>query len=121
VKTFLVVDDEPVILALVTTIVKMGHDRAIVAHNGFDALSLIEGGAEFDAVISDIRMPVMNGFDFIEEVRKRKPKIPILFMSGFPGPEVDNGILRFQQGKTQYLPKPFTPIQLLQALQTLAV
>jgi two-component system cell cycle sensor histidine kinase/response regulator CckA len=121
VKTFLVVDDEPSLLILVKAIIERSRDKAVLAKSGFEALQLAGSGMEIDAVITDIRMPEMDGFAFSHEVRKIKPMIPILFMSGFPGQHIEDGITQLLKGKTQYIPKPFTPAQLLQSLQTLVV
>jgi CheY-like chemotaxis protein len=107
----LVVDDEPALRQLMAAALE-GHSRVLLAEDGAAALRLIggAGGESIAAVVTDIRMPNMDGLALAAAIRERGIEIPILFVSGFsvigqaPGPR---------------LPKPFSPDGLLAAVQQL--
>src|SRR5688572_4838501 len=48
-----------------------------------EALHIIQDGAEFDLIVSDVRMPVMSGPDFIQHVRKERPDVTVLYLTGY--------------------------------------
>lgn len=79
-KTILVVDDNPMTARWVECLVRrMGFDAA-VAFDGDDAIRHL-AGQPFAAVISDVEMPVMNGFDLLQFIRLRLPDLPVILMS----------------------------------------
>ena len=80
--TILVVDDEPAITDFICQELEGQDIVSETAGNGREALELC-GKNKFDAVISDIRMPVMDGIQFIAEFRKINQKTPFFFMTGF--------------------------------------
>jgi CheY-like chemotaxis protein len=106
-----VVDDEPALRKLMAAALK-GHYRVLLAEDGAAALRLFgQAGAErIEAVVTDIRMPGMDGLALAAAIRERGIEVPILFVSGYsvigqaPGPR---------------LPKPFSPDDLLAAVQQL--
>ena len=78
----LVVDDEVLTaLALQRLLGRKGF-RVSVAHDGRQALEL-HGHDRADAVVTDFRMPHMNGADLIAALRSRAPGIPVVMISGF--------------------------------------
>jgi PAS domain S-box-containing protein len=56
----------------------------ISAATGPEALELVERGAKFDVLFTDVIMPGMNGGQLADEIAKRRPGIPVLFTSGYP-------------------------------------
>ena len=60
----------------------MGCD-VILAENGRLALEEVEAHPEIAAIITDLQMPEMNGFELIKKVKKNRPNIPILVITGF--------------------------------------
>jgi len=56
-----------------------------IAHNGEEGLKLFESGS-FDVVVTDYRMPRMNGTELIERIRKLNPNARIILLSGFVEP-----------------------------------
>lgn len=82
--TILVVDDEPEYRLVTKTVLLEEGFTVEVAENGEDALQKLQG-ADFDIVVSDIYMPVMDGFRFHHVVREipRFEKLPFLFVSAF--------------------------------------
>jgi CheY-like chemotaxis protein len=63
-----------------------------------------------DVVLSDLRMPEMDGFEFIRQLRRRKAELPIILMSAHASPREQE--LAEQLGSNAFLAKPFTPDKL---------
>lgn len=74
----------------------------VCAADGFEALSALKQSLP-DVIISDLRMPNMNGFEFLSVVRKRFPHIPVIAVSGeFSGVDVPENVLAdafFEKGR----------------------
>ena len=82
----LIVDDEPQVAeVLARSLAREGH-RAEVAHSGEEALKLL-GTAEPDALFLDVSMPGMNGLHVLAEVRRRRPTLPVVVITGNATPE----------------------------------
>lgn len=76
------VDDEPVICDLTKlSLEKSGRLRVDVVHSAEEALERIRSGS-YSCIISDYEMPIMNGLDFLKEVRSIDPDIPFILFSG---------------------------------------
>jgi DNA-binding NtrC family response regulator len=80
-KTLLIVDDEPKILEKIVTILSSQFDNITTAINGRDALEKLSEIKNIGCVVSDINMPVMNGIDFVKEVRNMKLEVPFIFFT----------------------------------------
>jgi two-component system chemotaxis sensor kinase CheA len=82
-KRILLVDDSPFFRNLLTPLLSVAGYEVISVDSADKALSLRESGDNFDAIISDIEMPGMNGFDFAQAVRAegRWAKIPMVALS----------------------------------------
>ncbi|MGA8758914.1 MAG: ATP-binding protein [Stellaceae bacterium] len=79
----LVVDDDEAVRSLTAEMLtEMGHSVGTV-ENGPGALSLLSTGAEFDLLLVDFAMPVMNGAQVAAEAIKQRPQLSILFMTGY--------------------------------------
>jgi len=90
------VDDEPTILTSLARLFRNDHDLQIfVALDALDALRKLELN-QVDLVVTDFRMPGMNGAELLEEVSRRYPKIKGAILSAYP--EV-RAILRDRNGK----------------------
>jgi signal transduction histidine kinase/CheY-like chemotaxis protein len=79
----LLVDDEPQVAATMERLLRRDHDISI-ALCGRDALDLIDRGARFDAIVSDVMMPNMTGIELIEELQRMAPDQAqrLIFLSG---------------------------------------
>ena len=60
---------------------------------------------EPDAIISDIRMPDMDGLELLGEIRERCPHLPVVIMTGYS--DLDSAVSAYRGGAYEYLPKPF--------------
>jgi len=84
-ETILVVEDDPPVRALVTTQLESLGYTVLAASNGREALRMIEQGAEFDLLFTDVIMRGgMNGRQLAEEALKHRPSLKVLFTSGYP-------------------------------------
>ncbi len=81
-KTILVVDDEPLLLEVISFAIEDEGYKTMTANSVDEALKVIDEN-KIDAILSDVRMPKKNGVDFIKAVMARPEKIPFTFMSGF--------------------------------------
>lgn len=87
------------------------------AANGEEALEMIRR-LPVDILITDIRMPFMDGLKLSAIVREERPEIRIIILSGYS--EFDYAKKAIQLGVTEYLMKPVTPSGLLESLQKVA-
>lgn len=110
----LVIDDEEDIRLLLRTTLAMRH-VVETAENGMDALDKLDDFNP-DFAISDINMPVMNGLETIEAIRRhpRFHDIPVFFLTG----EKDKNLPKkaFGLGANLFLKKPIEPMQLLKTI-----
>lgn len=110
----LVVDDEAIVLKSCERILTsegFGVDTATTAKK---ALSLLERNF-YDLIITDIKMPEMDGIEFMREVRKKNPDINIIVITGYPSQESIKAALSLRI--IDYLPKPFSPNHLLELVK----
>lgn len=114
----LLVDDSPFFRNLLTPLLTVAGYTVTTAENPLQALKYHEDGQEFDAIISDIEMPGMNGFDFVAAVRNENNKwnqLPVIAMSSHTTPrDLERGR---KVGFTDYVAK-YDREGLLQALLT---
>ena len=91
----LVIDDESDILDILRTIlVNLGH-KVKVARDGQEGIDLLQDGYDFDLVITDIRMPRVDGNQVAKHIRgSGKPDIPIVAISGY-SKEIDESLFDF--------------------------
>lgn len=111
----LVIDDEQIVLESVSRILAgEGYqvDTAIHSREGLDlALS-----REYDLVLTDIRMPEMGGMRILRDIKRRKPAVPVIIITGYA--TVQSAVQAMQLGATNYIEKPFTPEVLINAVHT---
>jgi CheY-like chemotaxis protein len=105
----LVVDDEPVALAVLRRTLEPHYD-VLTASDGLEALEIIEArGPGIRLVVSDVRMPGLSGPALAAHLARLHRSPAILFVSGFADPDVPGEVL----------PKPFQPDALLSAVSRL--
>lgn len=86
------------------------------AAGGEAALAILDGGERFEAVVSDMQMPGMNGAAFLAEVRKRQPDVSRLLLTGHAN--IDAAIAAVNRGQIfRFLTKPCPPDELMAALR----
>jgi CheY-like chemotaxis protein len=79
----LVVDDDPLTVQLISNFLRKDGYEVTEAYNGVTAVELIEN-SQFDLVLSDVRMPHLDGVALALHVRSMDPNIPNILMTGVP-------------------------------------
>jgi CheY-like chemotaxis protein len=82
-KNILVVDDEPWSLKFISRFLRKEGYEVTEASDGAEAIDLIDN-SRFDLVLSDVRMPRLDGVALAMHIRSRIPTIPIILMTGVP-------------------------------------
>ncbi|RMD83825.1 MAG: response regulator [Lentisphaerae bacterium] len=105
----LVVDDDPVSRKIIVNILAKNGIRTIEAADGDEALSMIQHDPTIVLVITDVKMPKLDGRDLALAIRALPghQHLPILIMSGAVGPKFINNLLA--DGITAFMPKPVDP------------
>jgi two-component system, cell cycle sensor histidine kinase and response regulator CckA len=112
--TILLVEDEDMVRAVAErALVRAGY-TVITADNGEDALEKLASIQDLDLLLTDVVMPLMDGPALVEAVRKTRPDLPVLFMSGYAEEQLRQSITI---DRVQFLPKPFSVTQISAAVQ----
>jgi two-component system, OmpR family, response regulator ChvI len=114
VPTIAVVDDDGDVLTLVKEVLETEGYDVLLYVNGRMALDAFESDSP-DLVISDIRMPHMDGIELLRRVRQ-KSAVPIIFLTGRQN-EIDE-LLGLRVGADDYVRKPFSPRILVERVRT---
>lgn len=113
--TVLVVEDDPKIGSLATTILESEGYQVRFAEDGLIGLQLFqEDPLQFDVILLDLTMPRMDGREFLVRVRELCPNMPIVLMSGYSTHEIS--AKSEEWGTGLFLQKPFEPRELLQKI-----
>ena len=99
---------------LVDLFIPREHYEAVVAADGNEALDAISN-EDFDLVISDLRMPNLNGVELMEELRRRGLETPIVFLTAFG--EVESYMDLMNLGAFEYLNKPVKSKEILEVVR----
>jgi CheY-like chemotaxis protein len=79
----MVVDDEPEVLDVLSSIMSRAGHSTVKASSGVAALDLLDSGAAVDVLLTDVMMPELNGFNLARIARMRRPSLKVLFLTGF--------------------------------------
>lgn len=102
-KNLLIVDDEPEILYFLRTMFEEGSYEVAIAENGMQALAILER-QDIDVLISDIRIPGMDGIKLMKKAQQHNADIQSILISGHP--DVDIAVLAMKEGALDFLLKP---------------
>ena len=111
-------DDDAAVQMTVRLLLERAGHSVVTADDGRTGLALCQTG-NFDLLFLDIFMPGMDGFETMRLVHQRKPRIPIIVISGRPIPEdsaPDYLTMAMKLGAISSLQKPFKPAALLAAV-----
>lgn len=112
-KKALVIDDEQIVLDSVSKILTDEHYSVEVSLSG-------RGGRDmaleknYDIILTDIRMPDMGGMRVLRDIKRAKPALPVVIITGYA--TVRSAVQAMKLGAADYIEKPFTPDQLLKAI-----
>ena len=105
----LIVDDEAKIRELISIMLKRKGYHIDQATDGKDALTKLSQST-YDLVISDIKMPEINGKELIKKMRKQGIITPVVFITAFA--TIDSAVEMMQDGASDYITKPFDDAKL---------
>ncbi|MFV2071671.1 MAG: sigma-54-dependent transcriptional regulator, partial [Thermoanaerobaculales bacterium] len=111
---FLVDDDDGSREAMTRTLERVGYTMCSFP-SAEEALERLRAGDPVDVIVSDVRMPGMDGYEFLREVRAEFPRLPFLLVTAFA--EVEEAVAALQEGADDYLTKPVKMQELRQRVQ----
>ena len=118
-RRVLVADDDPLTLRMVTAIVETQGYEVVAVEDGLQALKMLQQDSQFTAAIFDMAMPHFQGLDLIRYMKadERLHQIPVGMITAERDPKVwDDSVAA---GALVFLPKPFTPPQVMMMLRML--
>jgi len=111
---FIVDDDDGSRIAMARVLEKVGYEIRQFP-GAEEALEELRSGVHTDLVISDVRMPGMNGYEFLKEVKAIKPALPFILVTAFG--EVEDAVAALKDGADDYLTKPVQMQELRQRVR----
>ncbi len=112
----LVVDDDPLIVALLTGLLTSKNYTVIKCYSGHEALKIVRS-QHVDLIICDVVMPSMSGYEFLTLIRKEREgaQIPVVFMTS--SGTIDDRKAKYEHGVAHCIPKPLDSQALLSAVR----
>jgi NtrC-family two-component system response regulator AlgB len=109
----LIIDDEDNIRRITAVVLEAAGYEAVSVENGAAALKQLESGA-FDVAFLDLKLSGESGLDLLPELLKASPQLEVIVFTAFAS--IETAVEAMRQGAVDYIPKPFTPEQIRQAL-----
>ena len=109
-KKALVIDDEQIVLDSVKRILSQENFDVDIASSSRIGLGLALNNP-YDIVLTDIRMPEIGGMTILRDVKRAKPSVPVVIITGYA--TVQSSVQAMKLGATDYIEKPFTPEELI--------
>lgn len=112
----LIADDEKMLTETLKELLSQNNIDSDAVHNGEDAVAYAITG-DYDLILLDIMMPILNGIEAVKQIRKNGLSTPVLFLSAKS--EVIDKIDGLENGGDDYLTKPFSSAELLARIKAL--
>ena len=112
--SLLIVDDDLRIPIMLTELLKTEGYRCVSVANGIHALEWLKQDV-FDVIITDLRMPEMDGMELLRNVKTRKPSIPVIMITAYASDLT--AIEAVKLGVFDYLAKPFKVKELIASIE----
>lgn len=113
-KRVLVIDDERIVLDSITKIMKEENFEVEVTLSGRQGVEWAIT-KDYDIVLTDLRMPDIGGMRVLRDVKRAKPAMPVVMITGFSS--VKSAVQAMKLGAAEYLEKPFAPDALIKVIQ----
>lgn len=110
----IVIDDEQIVLDSVEKILGSENYEVDTSIEGVKGLQRALGG-QYDVVLTDIRMPDIGGMRVLRDIKRAKASLPVIMITGYA--TVKSAVQAMKLGAADYIEKPFTPGELLQAVK----
>jgi DNA-binding NtrC family response regulator len=111
----LVIDDESEIRNLLKEVLLTEGYEIDVTSNGAEGLEIIKRKGPFDIVLTDIKMPTMDGIELMKHIRKNWPDIAIIIMTGYA--DINSARIAIKQGAYDYIRKPFNISEMMTSIE----
>ncbi|MBD0274042.1 MAG: response regulator [Acetobacteraceae bacterium] len=115
----LMAEDEPLAAEVIEEGLVEAGFQVLAANDGQEAYDLAANGAGFDLLLTDLRMPRLDGKELIAKLRAERPGLPVVVMTGFPPPD-GAASLQAGRGPLRLLTKPIGITPLIAALRDVA-
>jgi putative two-component system response regulator len=112
--TLLIVDDDPYVLESISTLLKSFDYTVHSCQNANDAMNVIKKSG-VDVVLTDIKMPQVNGIQLLGNIHAFNQQIPVILMTAFA--ELDVAVEAIKQGAFDFVTKPYNPDYLLYTVE----
>lgn len=110
----LVLDDEEIVrVSCKKCLTPEGYDVDVAA-NGVEGLAMTENN-RYDVILTDLKMPDMDGMEFLVKVKERHPDTKVIMITGYS--TVEHAVKAMRMGAFNYIEKPFTPDALIDAVK----
>jgi CheY-like chemotaxis protein len=113
-KTILIAEDDDINFLLIERILTLRDYRILRATNGLEAINMLNDHVETDLIFMDIKMPVMDGFEALKEIKKFNISIPIIANTAYSSSEDKEQIKN--AGFTSYISKPLNKLQVFEVI-----
>ncbi len=114
-RTILLAEDDHAVRRVAARLLRGAGYRVLEAGDGVDALALWRAhGGEVDLLLADIRMPRLRGDLLAEAVRRERPELPVILMTGFADDPSRGGAVSIDAAADRPLAKPFSGVELLE-------
>lgn len=110
----LVVDDEQEMLVSYQKILNRAGYKVYTASRAEEAFEMLENNHPFSLVISDLKMPGMDGLSFLSILKKNHPHLPVIMVTGYGTLEI--GVEAVKSGAFDFIEKPFSSKKLLESV-----
>jgi signal transduction histidine kinase/CheY-like chemotaxis protein len=114
-KTILIAEDEDTNYFFLQEILSPTHVSIKRASNGLEAIEIVKNNPDISLVLMDIQMPIMNGYEATQEIKKINPTLPVVAQTAYAMAE--DRAKGFRAGCNGYLSKPIKPEDLLNVLK----
>jgi DNA-binding NtrC family response regulator len=113
-RTVLIAEDEANMRRVLSALLERDGFRVLEAPDGTAALALL-AKEPIDAVLTDLRMPKMNGLELLQAVRRGQPDVPVVMLTAHG--TVGSAVEALKQGAFDYLTKPFDPEEIRRVME----
>ena len=110
----LAIDDDPYFLISLNNFLTFQKYEVITVQNPYHAKEVIRDN-EFDCLLMDVQMPGVDGFELIEYVRRVRPTLPVIIITGLSASKYGAEFSRY--GRIAFLEKPFNPLTLMELIK----
>ncbi len=106
----LVIDDEAIVRVSCQRVLEPAGYEVVLTSRGDEAIELLEK-ERFDLVLTDLKMPDMDGLEVLKVIKERWPDIQVVIITGYG--TISTAVQAIKKGAYEYIEKPFTPEDIL--------